>query len=86
MGDIKDPTNAVLKAKSHSDQGIDAAHDKTTNDYIQEGYKHNDAFLTSKIELAGRPERYNLHHVSITYWSRSPKTACFEERLNTLQM
>ena len=86
MGDIQDSTNSILKTKSHSDQGIDAAHDKTTNDYIQEGYKHNDAFLTSKKGLAGRPERYDLYHVSFTYESRSPKTACFEERLNTLQM
>jgi hypothetical protein len=38
--------DTILKAEPHGNQGIDAAHQQTGNDYIQYCYNHYDGFLS----------------------------------------
>ena len=54
MRDVQYSSNTVLKAEPHGDKGVDAPHDETANDYIQDDRKHDDAFpCFSNQDIAG---------------------------------
>src|SRR5690606_15678175 len=67
MGHIEDPGNTVLKAETHSNEGIDAPHEKAPYYDIQKFDKHPLVLLPLSLRLAACPDGRHGLRVTVSH-------------------